>query len=417
METVRLDRETFETRAPNGLTVLSERVPSVRSVAVGIWVRTASAHEPRPKMGVSHLLEHMVFKGSERRSAQQIALALEAHGGSLDAYTSRDTTAFQARVLDADLPLALDVLTDLVRHPVLRDSDLALERNVVLEEINMIDDTPDDLVFDLASEAMWPGHAYGFAIIGTRTSVSELETSDLRALHAQAYFPGNIVIVATGNVDHQVLLEEVGRQGWFEPDGRPAAPRVEPVPQAARGGERRHQKDSAQTHIVLSSDTVPYADPRKYALMVLSNIFGGGMSSRLFQRVREELGLAYAIYSFTTFYRLMGVAGVYVGTQPKTAEQAVEAIRAEFAALAREGLRGQALAEAKQQTRGQLVLAVESPAARMYRLAAFAVHGEPYQSVDQVLATVAGLGEDDVAQVAAEFFDPARQQAVWLGPA
>jgi predicted Zn-dependent peptidase len=416
METVRLDREIFETRAPNGVTVLSERVSSVRSVAAGIWVRTASAHEPRPKMGVSHLLEHMVFKGTERRSAQQIALALEARGGSLDAYTSRDTTAFQARVLDSDLGLALDVLTDLVRRPVLRDADLALERNVVLEEINMIEDTPDDLVFDLASEALWPSHAYGYAIIGTRASVSALEATDLRALHTHAYFPGNIVIVAAGNVEHQALLDEVGRQGWFESDGRPQAPRVEPVPPAVRGGERRHVKDSAQTHIVFSSDTVPYADPRKYALMVLSNIFGGGMSSRLFQRVREELGLAYAIYSFTTFHRLMGVSGVYVGTQPKTAKQAVEAIRGEFATMARHGLRGQALAEAKLQTQGQLVLAVESPAARMYRLAAFAVQGEPYQSVDHVLTTVAGLAEDEMAAVAAEFFAPERQQVIWLGP-
>jgi len=419
METARLDREIFETRAPNGVTVLSERVPSVRSVAVGVWVRTASAHEARAKMGVSHLLEHMVFKGTERRSAQEIALALEARGGSLDAYTARDTTAFQARVLDADLPRALDVLTDLVRRPVLRDTDLDLERNVVLEEINMIEDTPDDLVFDLASQALWPGHAYGYSILGTRASVSGLSAQDLRQLHAQAYFPGNSVIAAAGNLEHSVLLEGLGEQGWFDPAPGPGprvAPPVEPVPPAVRGGERRQAKDSAQTHIVFSSDTMPYADPRKYALLVLSNIFGGGMSSRLFQRVREELGLAYAIYAFTTFHRLMGVAGVYVGTQPKTAERAVAAIRAEYAKLAQDGLRGEALIEAKQQTRGQLVLGLESPAARMYRLAGFAVHGEPYQSVDQVLATVAGLREDGIADVAAEFFDPDRQHVVWLGP-
>src|SRR5258705_12630973 len=161
LDTVRVDREIHRTAAPNGITVLSEREPSVRSVAIGVWVRTASAHEPRPKMGVSHLLEHMVFKGTERRTAQQIALALESRGGSLDAYTSRDTTAFQARVLDADLPLALDVLTDLVRNPVLRESDLELERNVVLEEISVVEDTPDDQVFDLSSERLWPGHPYG----------------------------------------------------------------------------------------------------------------------------------------------------------------------------------------------------------------------------------------------------------------
>ncbi len=164
------------------------------------------------------------------------------------------------------------------------------------------------------------------------------------------------------------------------------------------------------------TDTVPYADPRKYALLVLSNVFGGGMSSRLFQRVREELGLAYAIYAFTTFYREMGVAGVYVGTQPKTAEQAVAAIREEFAKVAREGLTGPALADAKQQTQGQVMLSLESPAARMYRLAGFPLYGEPYQSLDDVLATLAGLSEAEVASVAREFFDPERQRVVWLGP-
>src|SRR2546422_10959026 len=183
METVRLDREIHQTTATSGVIVLSERVPSVRSAAAGIWVRSASAHEPRPKMGVSHLLEHMVFKGTERRTAQDIALALEARGGSLDAYTSRDATAFHARVLDADLPRALDVITDLVRRPVLRDTDLELERNIVLEEINMLEDTPHDQVFDFASAALWPEHPYGFSIIGTRESVSALSTADLKQLH------------------------------------------------------------------------------------------------------------------------------------------------------------------------------------------------------------------------------------------
>ncbi len=420
METVRLDRDTYQTTAPNGVIVLSERVASVRSAAVGIWVRAASAHEPRPKMGVSHLLEHMVFKGTVRRTAQEIALALESRGGSLDAYTSRDTTAFQARVLDADLPRALDVLTDLVRNPVLQHGDLELERNVVLEEISTIEDTPDDLVFDLSSQALWPEHPYGYSIIGTRETVRALSTDDLKQLHDRAYFPGNCVIAAAGNLAHEHLLELVTAQRWFEdPPSRPAkgeAPDVPAVPAAVRGGETRHPKDTVQTHMVFATDTVPYADRRKYALLVLSNVFGGGMSSRLFQRIREELGLAYTVYSFTTFYRQVGVAGVYVGTQPKTAAQAAAAIREEFARLARAGLSGDALAEAKQQTQGQLVLSLEGPAARMYRLAAFPVFGEPYQSLDQALATVAALTADEIASVAADFFDPERQTVVWLGP-
>ncbi|PYP60360.1 MAG: peptidase M16 [Gemmatimonadetes bacterium] len=418
METVRLDRDIFQTTAPTGVIVLSERVASVRSAAVGIWVRSASAHEPRPKMGVSHLLEHMVFKGTERRSAQEIALALESRGGSLDAYTSRDTTAFQARVLDSDLPRAVDVLTDLVRNPVLRPSDLELERNVVLEEINTVEDTPDDQVYDLVYQTLWPKHSYGYSILGTRDTVGALSTDDLKQLHGRAYFPANCVIAAAGNLTHEQLLEQIAKQGWFERatgNVERATPPVVPIPPAVRGTEARHAKDTAQTHIVFATDTVPYADRRKYALLVLGNVFGGGMSSRLFQRIREELGLAYAIYAFTSFYREMGVAGVYVGTQPKTAAQAAAAIRAEYAKLAREGLAGDALVEAKQQTQGQLMLSLESPSARMYRLASFPVYGEPYRSLDEVVAAVAGLTEKEIADVAAEFFDPERQTVVWLG--
>ena len=419
METVRLDREIHRTTAPNGVTVLSERVASVRSAAMGVWVRTASAHEPRPKMGVSHLLEHMVFKGTERRSAQEIALALEARGGSLDAYTSRDSTAYHARVLDADLPRALDVITDLVRRPVLRDADLQLERKVVLEEISTVLDTPDDQVFDLAYETLWPEHSYGFQILGTRDTVGALSAEDLKQLHGRAYFPGNCVIAGAGNFAHEALLEEVAKQGWFdrgEARGERDAPVAGAVPAAVRGVQRHFEKETAQTHIVFATDTVPYADPRKFALLVLSNIFGGGMSSRLFQRIREELGLAYAIYSFTSFYRAMGVAGVYVGTQPARAAEATAAIREECARLARDGLAGAALDEAKQQTLGQLMLSLESPTAKMYRLASTAVNGERYLSLDEMLATVAALTADDMAGAAAEFFAPERQTVVSLGP-
>ncbi|HYS61506.1 MAG TPA: insulinase family protein [Gemmatimonadales bacterium] len=215
------------------------------------------------------------------------------------------------------------------------------------------------------------------------------------------------------------MLEGLAKQGWFDEQRstrRPATPSSVAVPPAVRGTEARHAKDTAQTHIVFATDSVPYADRRKYALLVLANVFGGGMSSRLFQRIREELGLAYAIYAFTSLYRQVGVTGVYVGTQPKTATQAAAAIREEYAKLARTGLRGEALAEAKQQTQGQLMLSLESPSARMYRLAGFPIHGEPYQSLDQVLAAVAGLTEKAIADVAAEFFDPERQTVVWLGP-
>ena len=418
MKTVRLDREAYRTVAPSGVVVLSERVATVRSAAVSIWVKSASAHERREKMGIAHLLEHMVFKGTERRTAQEIALELESRGGSLDAYTSRETTAYQARVLDADLERALDVLTDLVRRPLLRQSDLDLERNVILEEINTVEDTPDDLVFDLAAEALWPRHPYGYTILGTRESVRGVSSEDLRELHTRAYVPANCIIAAAGNLEHERLLELVALHGWL--DGAPPPDRVQPdvKPQpAVRGGGLRREKDTAQTHIVFATDGVPFADPRKHALLVLANIFGGGMSSRLFQRIREELGLAYAIYSYTTFYRQAGALGVYVGTQPRTAHQAADAIRGEYQKLAREGLVGGALADAIRQTQGQLVLALESPTSRMYRLAGAEIYGEHYKSLDEMLAEVGALTEEEVAARAAEFFDPERQTVTWLGPA
>jgi predicted Zn-dependent peptidase len=322
-------------------------------------------------------------------------------------------------VLDADLARALDVMTDIVRRPMLRDSDLSLERQVVLEEIATVEDTPDDEVFDLAYETLWPDHPYGFQILGTKATVSALSADDLKHLHARAYFPGNCTIAAAGNLTHEALLEEVERQGWFSGDAptpTPSPPPVPPVPPAVRGVRRALEKDTAQTHIVFATDTIPFADRRKYGMLVLSNVFGGGMSSRLFQRIREELGLAYAIYSFTSFYRAVGMAGVYVGSQPARAAKAEAAIREEFARLAREGLRGEALDDAKQQTLGQLMLSLESPTSRMYRLASTAVYHEPYRSLDDVLKTVEALTADDVSALAAEFFAPERQTVVSLGP-
>lgn len=416
MQTTELDRNTFRTVVPNGLTVLSERVSTVRSAAVGIWVRTASVHESAVQMGVSHLLEHMVFKGTERRTAQEIALSLEARGGSLDAYTSRDATTYQARVLDAELPRAVDVLTDLVRRPTLKEGDLDLERNVILEEINTVEDTPDDQVFDLSAQALWPEHPYGYRILGTKDTVTALSTRDLRGLHARAYVPRNCVVSAAGNLEHEALLDLLGRHGWFDGDVAGDPPVAPPVQAGVRGVTAKFTKDTAQTHIVFATDTVPFPDERKYAIMLLANVFGGGMSSRLFQRIREELGLAYAVYAFTTLYHRAGVAGVYVGTQPKTAEAAAAAIQAEYAKLAHEGLTGTALVEAKQQTQGQLMLSLESPLSRMYRLAAGAVYGEKYQTLDEVLARVTSLTAEQVGAAAAEFFAPERQTVVWLGP-
>jgi predicted Zn-dependent peptidase len=416
VDTVRLDEGLLRTTAPNGMIVLTEKLPGVRSAAVGIYVRTASAHERREQMGISHLLEHMVFKGTERRSAKQLALELEVRGGGLDAFTGRDYTSYQGHILDADLPLAVEILTDLVRHPLLRESDLEPERNVILEEINGVADTPDDLVFELHSAALWPEHPYGYSILGTPESLSALSAADLRALHGSGYYRGNCVITAAGNVEHDQLLTVLEREGWFEGARvEPARPPVAPTP-ARRGCGHREERDTAQTHIVFGTDTFPLNDGRRFPLAILTNAFGGGMSSRLFQRVREELGLAYAIFAFKHFYQASGQLGVYVGTQPGTADQAVEAIRAEYDLLAREGLPPAELVNGKQQLKGQIMLSLESPAARMGRLAGFVLHDDHYRPLDAMLAEIDAVTDEEVAAVAAEFFSADRQTVVRLGP-
>ena len=416
METVRLDEGLLRTTAPNGLVILTERLPGVRSAAVGIYVRTASAHEPLNQLGISHLLEHMVFKGTERRTARELALELEIRGGGLDAFTSRDYTSYQAHVLDADLPLAVEILTDLVRHPLLRQNDLESERNVVLEEINAVADTPDDLVFELHAKVLWPEHPYGYSILGTRESLESLSATDLQTLHRGGYYRGNCVIAAAGNVNHEQLLTGLEREGWFEGSTR-EAPRgpIGPSP-AVRGGCVTEERDTAQTHIVFGTDTFPLRDPRRFPIAILTNIFGGGMSSRLFQRIREELGLAYGIFAYKHFYQSSGQLGVYVGTQPSTADRAVEAIREEYARMSREGLPAAELTNGKQQLKGQIMLSLESPAARMARLAGFVLHDDHYRPLDEMLAEIDGITGDEVAAVAGEFFAPERQTVVQLGP-
>ena len=401
---------------PNGLTVLSEQMPGVRSVAFGAWVRAASLHEPRELMGVSHLLEHMVFKGTARRSAKQIALELEALGGSLDAYTSREHTVYQARVLDEHLDVAADVIGDFVFSPLLRKSDLELERKVVLEEIGMVDDTPDDLVFELHSEALWGAHPYGYSILGTRETVASLRTSHLEALHRRAYHPGQLIVAASGNVDHDALLAALERTGWAAREGGEAARLVVPTPVAEPASRRHVKRDGAQTHIVVGSPTVRHGDPRRHAVVLLSALLGGGMSSRMFQRVREELGLAYAVYTFQSFHADVGMHGVYVGTGPETAREALDAINAELATVAEHGLPEEELAMGKSQLKGQVTLSLESVTSRMYRCAGVELYGEPYRTLDEMLALIDGVTSEEIAAVARDFCAPERQTVVSLGP-
>jgi predicted Zn-dependent peptidase len=391
-------------------------MPGVRSISFGVWVRAASLHEPRERMGVSHLLEHMVFKGTERRSAKDIALALEAVGGSLDAYTAREHTVFQARVLDEHLERAADVIADIVFRPRLKSADLSLERKVVLEEIAMVDDTPDDLVFELHNAALWGSHPYGYSILGTRETVSALGVRDLRELHSQAYHPTQMVVAASGNVDHDQLLEVLERTGWASMPRGDSPRLVAPAPSPSMPETRRIAREGAQVHIVAGTVAPRYGDPRRYALVLLSVLLGGGMSSRLFQRVREELGLAYAIYTYQSFHADTGMHGVYVATAPETANDALRAILDELARVSDGDLPDDEIAMGKKQLKGQITLSLESVTSRMYRAASVELYGEPYRTLDEMLAEIDAIEPARVRDVAREFFAPDRQTVVALGP-
>ncbi|MDA1081773.1 MAG: pitrilysin family protein [Gemmatimonadetes bacterium] len=410
------DAGVERTVLPNGLTVVSAQVPGVRSVALGAWVRTASIHETPEQMGVSHMLEHLCFKGSARRSAREIAASLESLGGALDAYTAREHTAFQARVLDEHLPQAADVLVDVMFRPRLREEDLVLERKVVLEEISMVEDTPDDIVFELHNAAMWGDHPYGYSILGTRESVTSLGVDAVRALHARAFVPRNVVVAAAGNVTHDRLIAALATAGWADLPASPPAGSAAPAAAAHVPGFSRVARESAQAHLVFGSATVPHSDPRRHALVLVDMLLGGGMSSRLFQRIREELALAYSVYSFQQFSRDVGVHGIYAGTAPESAEQTLDAVRSELAQLSTSGITADELALAKQQLKGQITLSMESVSSRMYRAAGVELFGEPWLPLDDLLARVDSVTLDATRDVCTEFFAPDRQTVVHLGP-
>ncbi|MGD2045017.1 MAG: pitrilysin family protein [Gemmatimonadota bacterium] len=398
-----------------GIEVLTERIPGVRSAAVGIWVRQGSVHESAEDAGVSHMLEHMVFKGTERRSAIEIAIGLEGLGGSLDAYTSREHTSYQARVLDEHVPEALDVLSDLVLRPRLDQDDLELEREVVLEEIAQVEDTPDDLVFELHGEWLWNGHPYGRSILGSEETVGAMSSEKLRALHGMRYTGANLVVAGAGNVDHDDFVSRVGE--LFDGlDTGLRASQAESTP-ATRSGVERRARTSAQTHIVFGTDVPGHSHPDRYPLVLLSAAMGSGMSSRLFQKVREELGLCYAVYTYQSFYGVSGVSGVYLGTRPGTADKAVSAVRTELERVAATGLTDEELEQIKRQVKGQVMISLESTGSRLHRLASFALYDEELVGLSGLLERIDAVTAEDVRRVASEYFNPERQLELRLGPA
>ncbi|MGD2154715.1 MAG: pitrilysin family protein [Gemmatimonadales bacterium] len=397
-----------------GPIVLTEQISTVRSAAVGIWIRWGASHDPAERMGSAHLLEHMVFKGTEGRTARQIALEIEGIGGTLDAYTSREHTACYAKVLDQDLPIAVDVLAGLIFRPLLREEDLETERRVILEEIAGIEDAPEELIFDLHARSAWGTHPYGNPVLGTAETAGAITLDDLHDLWRKAYRPSACVVAAAGNLEHEALLELVTRHFPQTREPTEVADVPEPAPTVPQ--ERHLERDSVQAHICLGAPTFPRSDPRRYAAILVSTALGGGMSSRLFQRVREELGLAYTIYTFQSFYARGGLAGVYVATRPDAAGRAVEEVRDELDLLSGAGLSSEELQAVKNQTKGQVVLSLESSSARLQRLAAVALYDEPYQSVDEICARIDRVGEQEVAELCWKYYAPDHQTVIRLGP-
>lgn len=402
------------TRLDNGVGVLTESMRGVRSAAVGVWVRQGSALEPAEMTGASHLLEHMVFRGTENRSRREIAVALESLGGSLNAHTSREHTGYEARILAGHLPRAVEVLSDIVRNPLLAQEDLDREKEVVGEEIAAVEDTPDDLVFELHGGRMWAGHPYGNSILGTRDGVAAISRDDLAALHRDTYVGTNMVVAATGRVDHDAFVDLAGK--WFGGIRPGGGAKGVAGPRRARPGTDRVDRDLAQVHIVLGRDTPGHSHPDRYALIVLSAALGGGMSSRLFQRIREELALAYAVYSFQSFYARAGVLSVYVGTRPASAPAALDAVREVCRAVSAEGLPAGELADTREQVKGRFTLALESPGARLHRLAGFALRDEPFVGPDEARELIDAVSGCDIVRVAGEAIDPELQYALCLGP-
>lgn len=385
-----------ETILPSGARVLSERMDSVRSAAVGFWFRCGSAHEPAELAGITHLLEHMVFKGTERRSARELALAIEGLGGALDAYTSHEHTSFLARVPEGELETAVDVLSDLCFHPRLDEKDLELEREVVLEEVARVEDTPDDLVFELHSAFLFDGHPYGAPILGRPATVSSIRSADLVRHHDVAFRPSRLVVAGAGRLNHERLVEFV--EARLPDTGSTTPPDLAPPLSWGTGHRTEKRPGGSQAHLVAGAPGVSWGDPLRDATIVAGTALGGGMTSRLFQRIREELGLAYAVFSWQSFYRRGGALGAYLGTRPETLGRARDVLFDELALLAERGLSPEEDLETRTQLRGQLLLALESPASRMHRLASTALSDEPYRPLDEISRRIAALTDEQIRE-------------------
>jgi predicted Zn-dependent peptidase len=363
---------------PNGITLLSERMPHVRSVTLGVWLRRGSRHEPVALNGASHFIEHLVFKGTENRSAREIALAVDSIGGQMDAFTSKEYTCFYAKVLDSNLGEAVDLLADIMLRPLFAADELERERKVIVEEIRMVEDSPEELIYDLFSTHFYPGHALGRPIQGTEDTVRGLSRRRLLDYFRSVYDPENLMIVAAGNLSHVKLSGQIRKAFGRMKRGRGQLPRT-PAPRARGGVVSRTKKELEQLHLLLGVPAFPEGYERRYPLFVLNALLGGTMSSRLFQKVREERGLAYSVYSAVNAFRDAGILMIYAGTSPDKGNEVLDVIGAELRDLREKGPSAHEVQVAKEHLKGSLMLSLESTSSRMSNLARqFLYHGRSF---------------------------------------
>ncbi len=405
---------------PGGLRVVTEHVPGVRSAAVGVFCQVGSRDEGDALNGASHFLEHLLFKGTPTRSAMDISTALDEVGGEFNAYTAREYTCYHARVLDEDLPVALDVLGDMITSSLVTAEDVEAEREVILDEIAMHDDDPDDVVHNLFAETAWAGTPLARPIAGTADSIRALTRDQVDDYYRTHYRAATTVLAVAGNVEHDDVVERArrafGRQGFLDGDEEPVPPRIAATPRPLLPGDVRASRPFEQVNVVLGVQGLTRSDPRRYALGVLNAGLGGGSSSRLFQEVRERRGLAYSVYSFGLGYSDAGMTGVAAGSLPGKAEEVLTVVRAELERVAADGLDADEVRRGKGQMRGGLVLSLEDTGSRMTRIGEAQLFQPRLRPVDEVLELIEAVTVEDVHALARELFAQPQTLAT-VGPA
>jgi predicted Zn-dependent peptidase len=399
---------------PSGVTVVTETMPDRRSVAVGVWVRSGSRDEVAEQLGISHFLEHMMFKGTARRDARAIAASLESLGGHLDAFTAREEVCYYARALSEHLPEVIDVLADIVCRSTFADHEVERERSVVREEIFSCEDNPDEKINDMLAEQVWGGHALGRPILGTVETVDRLSSESLRGYFQRRYRPESLVVAASGGLDHDALLDLVARH-VTPPEGEPL-PLSEPPPPFTPSLFHEPRTDLQQLYLALGTRGLAYRDPERYPLVVLNTLLGAGMSSRLFQSVREEAGLAYSVYSAADFHRDAGLLSIQLGVSPERGREALRRVREELDALVREGPGEDEVASARSQLKGTILMSEESVSSRMYHIAHEEIYRGSYTPPEEQVASVLAVTRDQVVEAARRFLRPERFVLTALGP-